>query len=59
MVPATIGRRSRRSAAPSPAAATVGIGRCSEGGFGLDIDLKVSLPGLDRADAERLVQAAH
>jgi len=38
---------------------TVGIGPRSEGGCGLDIDLNVSLPGLDRADAERLVQAAH
>jgi osmotically inducible protein OsmC len=39
--------------------ATVGIGPRSEGGFGITADLKVSLPGLDRADAERLVQAAH
>lgn len=38
---------------------TVGIGPRSEGGFGLDIDMNVALPGLDRADAERLVQAAH
>lgn len=39
--------------------ATVGIGPRSEGGFGITADLKVSLPGLDRADAERLVNAAH
>lgn len=39
--------------------ATVGIGPRTEGGFGLDIDLKVSLPGLERADAQRLVDAAH
>jgi lipoyl-dependent peroxiredoxin len=39
--------------------AVVGIGPRSEGGFGLDIDLKVSLPGVDRAAAERLVAAAH
>jgi osmotically inducible protein OsmC len=38
---------------------TVGIGPRSEGGFGLDIDLAVSLPGLDRADAEALVAKAH
>ncbi len=38
---------------------TVGIGPRSEGGFGLDIDLKVNLPELERADAERLVEAAH
>ena len=38
---------------------TVGIGPRSEGGFGLDIDLAVSLPGLARADAEALVNKAH
>ena len=38
---------------------TVGIGPRSEGGFGLDIDLQVSLPGIPRADAEALVQKAH
>ena len=39
--------------------ATVGIGPRSEGGFGITADLKVTLPGLDKADAEKLVQAAH
>jgi len=39
--------------------ATVGIGPRSEGGFGLDIDLDVALPGLAKADAETLVQKAH
>jgi lipoyl-dependent peroxiredoxin len=38
---------------------TVGIGPRSEGGFGITADLEVSLPGLAREDAERLVQAAH
>ena len=38
---------------------TVGIGPRSEGGFGLDIDLAVSLPGLARAEAEALVAKAH
>jgi Ohr subfamily peroxiredoxin len=39
--------------------ATVGIGPRSEGGFGLDVESRVHLPGLDRPDAERLVEAAH
>lgn len=39
--------------------ATVGIGPRSEGGFGITADLVVTLPGLDRADAEKLVAAAH
>ena len=38
--------------------ATVGIGPRSEGGFGLDIALDVSLPGMSHADAEALVQKA-
>ncbi|UPG72714.1 organic hydroperoxide resistance protein [Roseomonas gilardii subsp. gilardii] len=39
--------------------ATVGIGPRSEGGFGITADLKISLPGVERAKAEELVQAAH
>jgi lipoyl-dependent peroxiredoxin len=39
--------------------ASVGIGPRSEGGFGITADLHVTLPGLDRADAEKLVAAAH
>ncbi|WHU00781.1 MULTISPECIES: organic hydroperoxide resistance protein [unclassified Sphingomonas] len=39
--------------------ATVGIGPRSEGGFGITADLEVNLPGLDRADAEKVVEAAH
>ena len=38
---------------------TVGIGPRSEGGFGLDIALDISLPGLPHADAEALVAKAH
>lgn len=39
--------------------ATVGIGMRSEGGFGLDVELAVALPGVERNDAQRLVEAAH
>ncbi len=39
--------------------ATIGIGPRTEGGFGITADLSVDLPGLNRADAERLVAAAH
>jgi hypothetical protein len=38
---------------------TVGIGPRSEGGFGLEIVLEISLPGIDRAEAEALVAKAH
>jgi osmotically inducible protein OsmC len=39
--------------------ATVGIGPRSEGGFGLDVGLEVSLPGMPRTQAETLVTRAH
>ncbi|MBP2296564.1 organic hydroperoxide resistance protein [Azospirillum rugosum] len=39
--------------------ATVGIGPRSEGGFGLEVDLKIAMPGVDRAKAEALVEKAH
>ena len=39
--------------------ATVGIGPRSEGGFGITADLSVTLPGLAREDAQRLIEAAH
>jgi organic hydroperoxide reductase OsmC/OhrA len=39
--------------------ATVGIGPRAAGGFGITADLAISLPGVDRADAEKLVAAAH
>jgi Ohr subfamily peroxiredoxin len=38
---------------------TVGIGPRSEGGFGLEVGLEISLPGLDRAEAQALVEKAH
>ena len=38
---------------------TVGIGPRSEGGFGLDVDMEVSLPGVDKAAVEALVKTAH
>ncbi len=39
--------------------ASVGIGPRAAGGFGITADLQVALPDLDRADAQRLVDAAH
>jgi Ohr subfamily peroxiredoxin len=39
--------------------ATVGIGPRSEGGSGIDVALDIALPGVDRAEAEALVEKAH
>ena len=37
---------------------TIGIGPRSEGGFGLDATLEISLPGMPRAEAQALVDKA-
>jgi osmotically inducible protein OsmC len=39
--------------------AKVGIGPRSDQGFGLKVDLVVSVPGLDEADVKRIADAAH
>ncbi len=39
--------------------ATVGIGPRSEGGFGIDVQLDVALPGVPREQAQALVGKAH
>lgn len=37
---------------------SVGIGAIPDG-FGIEVDLRISLPGMDRADAHTLVERAH
>ncbi|CUH51206.1 organic hydroperoxide resistance protein [Shimia marina] len=39
--------------------ATVGIGPREDAGFGLDVGLKVTLPGMDKTAAEALIATAH
>jgi Ohr subfamily peroxiredoxin len=39
--------------------AEVGFGPREEGGYGITANLTATLPGVDRADAERLMHAAH
>ena len=39
--------------------AEVGFGPRSEGGYGITANLTASLPGVDKAEAERLMHAAH
>lgn len=50
----------RKRQLPDDASITgkVGIGQIP-GGFGLEVELNISLPGLDQAEAEELVAAAH
>src|SRR5690606_17857890 len=54
------GQKKVKVPADSAVTAEVGIGPHPKGkGFALDIDLIVSLPGLDRAEAQALVAEAH
>lgn len=39
--------------------AEIGFGPRSEGGYGITANLTIAMPGVDKADAERLVHAAH
>lgn len=47
-----------RVPADASVTATVGIGPRSDKGFGLDVALEISLPGVDKAAAEALVAEA-
>ncbi|WP_070093762.1 MULTISPECIES: organic hydroperoxide resistance protein [Pseudomonas] len=52
------GQAKKQLPADSSITAKVGIGQIP-GGFGLDIDLHINLPGLTQAEAEELVEKAH
>lgn len=56
---AVAGQGGPKVPADATVTADVGIGPRSEGGFGLDVALTVSLPGIERAAAEALVAKAH
>jgi len=43
----------------STVTAHIGMGPRSEGGFGIDVQLDISLPGMDHAEAETLVEKTH
>lgn len=45
--------------ADATVSAEIGFGPRSEGGFGITADLTISLPGVDKADAEKLAHTAH
>ncbi|MFG1428394.1 organic hydroperoxide resistance protein [Roseixanthobacter glucoisosaccharinicivorans] len=53
------GQEKVRIPADATVTATIGIGPRSEGGFGITAALKISLPGIERAQAEDLVAKAH
>jgi len=54
-----VARREGADVSGSRVTARVGLGRTAEGGFGLTVELAVSLPGMDAATARDLVEKAH
>jgi osmotically inducible protein OsmC len=53
-----VARKEKVSVRDSSVTAEVGIGKQGEG-YGLDVDLVVSLPGIEEEAARKLVDAAH
>jgi lipoyl-dependent peroxiredoxin len=56
---AVSGKEGVRVPADATVTAEIGFGPRSEGGYGITASLTISMPGVDRADAEKLVQTAH
>lgn len=54
-----VARRAGASVTDSAVTAEVGIGPNGDGGFGLEVALRVELGGVDQATADALVEAAH
>ncbi|HTR90702.1 MAG TPA: organic hydroperoxide resistance protein [Trebonia sp.] len=54
-----VGRQDRVNVDGTEVVASVAIGTLDNGGFGLAVDLKVSVPNVDRPTAEKLVARAH
>ncbi|HKX95812.1 MAG TPA: organic hydroperoxide resistance protein [Methylibium sp.] len=52
------GQQKKALPADTTVTGKVGIGVIPQG-FGIEVDLAISIPGMARADAEALVQAAH
>ncbi len=52
------GQQKKQLPADSSITGKVGIGQIP-GGFGLEVELNISLPGFDQAEAQALVDAAH
>ena len=53
-----VARRQHMDAGPSTITAKVGIGPTGRGGFGLEVELHVSIPDVDKATSEKLVELA-
>ncbi|HEY1821228.1 MAG TPA: organic hydroperoxide resistance protein [Trebonia sp.] len=54
-----VARQDKLNVDGSEVTASVGIGSLDNGGFGLTVDLRVSIPNLDRPAAEKAAARAH
>jgi osmotically inducible protein OsmC len=54
-----VARERRAPFTESAVVAEVGLGRDGQGGFGLEVTLRVELGGVDQRTADELVEAAH
>jgi lipoyl-dependent peroxiredoxin len=54
-----IARREKLQVGETSVTALVGLGKEDDGGFGLDVELRVSIPSLPRDQAEDLIAKAH
>ncbi|MER5969500.1 organic hydroperoxide resistance protein [Streptomyces sp. NPDC001922] len=54
-----VARQQKADISGSRVTARVGLGKNGNGGFGIEVALEVSIPNVDRATAEQLVEAAH
>lgn len=54
-----IAQQQKKPLTDASVTATVGIGPREQGGFGLAVDLDVTVEGLDRAEAQTIVDQAH
>jgi lipoyl-dependent peroxiredoxin len=54
-----IGRQEKADVSDSAVGARVSLGNLDNGGFGLAVELEVTLPNVDHATAQRLTEKAH
>ncbi|MET8679404.1 organic hydroperoxide resistance protein [Streptomyces sp. NPDC004647] len=54
-----VARQQKADISGSRVTASVGLGKNEEGGFGIEVGLAVSIPNVDAATAQQLVEAAH
>ncbi|MFI1965206.1 organic hydroperoxide resistance protein [Streptomyces pathocidini] len=54
-----VARQRKADISDSRVTAKVGLGKTEAGGFGIEVAIRVSIPNVDRATAEELIEAAH